>query len=111
MPRALEPTPLAPGKPASAHSLPPTRAARSARSRGFFLAGRRRSRLGHWLANAACAVVLALSIAASAHFALPAFESAAFNANLGPELLASAERPPSFLVAHAADGLRAVRHR
>jgi len=78
--------------------LPPTRAARPARSRGVFFGGRRRSRLGHWILNAACIALATLAIAASAHFAQPAFDAAASTGNAGPELLASATRTPSFLL-------------
>jgi len=80
------------------HRLPPTRAARPARSRGVFFGGRRRSRLGHWILNAVCVAVATLAIAASAHFAQPAFDAAASNGNAGPGLLASATRNASFVL-------------
>lgn len=101
MQRAVEPRPTLPGTTPPACSLPPTRAARPARSRGAFFGAGRNSRLGRWVANAVCVVVVTLSIVASAHFAVPAFEAAAINNNIGPELLASATSPPSFLVAHS----------
>jgi len=82
------------------HRLPPTRAARPARSRGVFLAGRWRSRLGHWLMDAVCVALATLAIAASAHFAQPALDAAVSNGNAGLELLASATRTPPFLLAH-----------
>ena len=81
-----------------ARSLPPTRAARPARSRGVFFGAGRRSRWGRWVLNALCVALVTLSIVASAHFAVPAFEAAAINGNVGPELLASATSPPSFLL-------------
>jgi hypothetical protein len=55
-------------------------------------------------------VLVTLSIVASAHFAVPAFEAAAINGNVGPELLASATSPPSFLVARSGR-LWLTRHR
>jgi hypothetical protein len=84
--------------------LPPTRAARPARSRGVFFAGRWRARLGHWIVNAVCVALATLAIAASAHFAQPVLDAAARNGNAGPELVASATRTPPFLLAHAVDG-------
>ncbi len=78
------------------HRLPPTRAARPTRSRGVFF-GDRRSRLGHWIATTVCVALVTLSVVASAHFAEPAFDAASISANVGPELLASATRTPSFL--------------
>lgn len=86
----------------SARRLPPTRAARSARSRGIF------SRLAslwrdHWIGNALCVALATLAIAASAHFAQPAFDAAARSGNAGPELLASALRAPAFLIKPAID--------
>lgn len=94
----FSPTTTPEGAP-PARSFPPTRAARPARSRGVFFLGRWRGRLGRWLANGACVALVALSIAATAHFAEPAFEAVAMNANVGPGLLASATRPPSLLLA------------
>lgn len=88
--------------PTPARRLPPTRAARSARSRGIF------SRLtslwrGHWIGNAVCVALATLAIAASAHFAQPAFDAALRSGNAGPELLASAMRAPAFLIKPAID--------
>jgi len=82
--------------------LPPTRAARPARSRGVFFAGRGHLRLGHWVMNAACVALATLAVVASAHFAQPVLDAAASTGNAGPELLASATRTPPFLLAHAA---------
>jgi hypothetical protein len=110
MHRAFEPSPTrdtfrppisaaaAPPRLPAARRLPPTRAARFARSRGVFFAGLRRSRFGPWIANAACVAMVALAILASAHFAEPAFDASAISGNSGPELLASATRAPSFLI-------------
>ncbi len=81
-----------------ARRLPPTRAARPARSRGVFFGISWRSRLGHWVSNAACIAAVTLSIAASAQFAQPALNAAASSGNAGPALLASATRAPSFLL-------------
>jgi hypothetical protein len=88
-------TPL--GQP-PASRLPPTRAARPARSRGVFFGGRRYPRLGDWILNFVCVALATLAIAASAHFAQPALDAAATNGNAGPELMASATRTPSFLL-------------
>lgn len=82
-----------------ARHLPPTRAARSARSRGVFFPADRRLRLGRWLANLVCIALATLTVFASAHFAEPALDAAAITRNAGPELMASAMRAPSFLVA------------
>jgi hypothetical protein len=87
--------------PPSVHRLPPTRAARPARSRGIFFAGGWHSRLGRWARHAGCIALATLVLATSAHFAVPAFNAAATNGNAGPELLASATRTPSFLTARA----------
>ncbi len=86
------------GRP-PARRLPPTRAARPARSRGVFFGSRWRSGLGHWISNAAYIALVALTIAASAHFAQPALDAVARSGNAGPELLASATRAASFLLA------------
>ena len=83
--------------PPSLPSLPPTRAARPARSRGAFFRIASRWR-GHWLGNVVCVVVATFAIVASAHFAQPAFERAALSGNAGPELLASAMRAPTFVI-------------
>lgn len=89
-------TPL--GQP-PARRLPPTRAARPARSRGVFFGGRRYPRIGDWILNFVCVALATLAIAASAHFAQPAFDAAASNGNAAPELVASATRTPTFLLA------------
>jgi hypothetical protein len=86
------------GRP-PARRLPPTRAARPARSRGVFSGSRWRSGLGHWISTAAYIAVVTLTIAASAHFAQPALDAVARIGNAGPELLASATRAASFLFA------------
>jgi hypothetical protein len=113
MQRAFEPHPLRPALrtrfaapaaalgPALARHLPPTRAARPARSRGVFFGGSWRARLSQWARSAACIAVATLAIAASAHFAQPALDAAASNGNAGPELLASATQTPAFLTARA----------
>ena len=88
--------PAAQGSP-PASRLPPTRAARLARSRGVFSAGSWHARLGHWLRHSVCIAVAALALVASAHIALPASDAAAAHGNAGPELLASATSAPSFL--------------
>jgi hypothetical protein len=86
----------APGSP-PADRLPPTRAARLARSRGVFFALCSRARLGHWVRQSVGFVVATLVLVASAQFALPAFDAATANGNPGPALLASATSAPSFL--------------
>jgi hypothetical protein len=113
MQRALEPHPLrhalrrrfaAPAAPHGSEAglrLPPTRAARPARSRGVFFGASWRARLGQWARKAACIAVATLAIAASAHFGQPALDAAANNGNAGPELLASATQTPAFLTARA----------
>jgi hypothetical protein len=88
------PPPLPP-----ARRLPPTRAARPARSRGVFFAARRHSRLGQWTANALCVALATLSIVASAHFAQPAFDAVAISGNAGPGLVASTTQALSFILA------------
>ena len=82
-----------------AQPLPPTRAARPARSRGAFFHGGSRSRPGRWIWSALCVAVAAVSIVASAHFAEPAFDAAAISGNAGPALVASTMQAPSFIVA------------
>ena len=76
--------------------LPPTRAARPARSRGVFLGASTHPRLGQWIVNALCIAIAAISIVATAQIAEPAFE-AAVTINVGPALVASAMRSPAFL--------------
>jgi len=56
-----------------------------------------------WLGHALCFVLVTLVIAASAHFAEPAFDSSALSSNVGPELLASTMRAPAFLTQPARD--------
>jgi hypothetical protein len=82
---------------ARVHRLPPTRAARPARSRGVFFAASVYSRVGHWVINALCIAMVALSVVASAEFAGPAFDAAVVSGNVGPALVASAMRAPAFL--------------
>jgi hypothetical protein len=86
--------PLTPVQP-----LPPTRAARPARSRGAFFRGGRGSRPGRWFLSALCVAIATISIVASAHFAEPAFDTAAITGNAGPALFASTMQAPSFIVA------------
>ena len=82
-----------------ARPLPPTRAARPARSRGAFFQGENRSRPARWIFNALCVALATLSIIASAHFAEPAFDAAVITSNAGPALVASTTQTPSFIVA------------
>jgi hypothetical protein len=82
-----------------AQPLPPTRAARPARSRGAFFEGGRGSRKASWILSAVCVAVATISIVASAHFAEPAFDAAAITGNAGPALFASTMQAPSFIVA------------
>ena len=83
------------------HRLPPTRAARPARSRGVFWAGRPSAGHGRWIRNIVGVAMIALSIAAGTRFIEPAFDAHAFRANAAAALLGLASRPPSFLIAHA----------
>lgn len=83
---------------ARARQLPPTRAARPARSRGVFFAASVYSRVGHWVVNALCVAMVAFSIVASVEFAEPALDAAVVNGNVGPALVASALRAPAFLL-------------
>ena len=90
--------------------LPPTRAARFARSRGVFFAGGWHFRAGNWLMNALCVALVTLTVVASAHFAGPVLDAAARVGNAGPELLASTTRTLPFLPAPAVDAsLRSTR--
>ena len=82
-----------------AQPLPPTHAARPARSRGAFFQGSRGSRKARWILSALCVAVATISIVASAHFAEPAFDAAAITGNAGPALFASTMQAPSFIVA------------
>ena len=82
-----------------ARPLPPTRAARPARSRGAFFQGGRGSGPARWILSALCVAVATISIVASAHFAEPAFDAAAITGNAGPALFASTMQAPSFIVA------------
>jgi len=79
--------------------LPPTRAARPARSRGVFFGSGRYSRVGQWIARAMCIALAMLSIVASAHFAQPAFDAVAISDNAGPALVASATQALPFIYA------------
>jgi len=78
------------------HPLPPTRAARPPRSRGVFLAASAHSRLGHWIVNALCIALAAVSIVAGAQFAEPLLNGKFVATNAGPPLVASAMRAPIF---------------
>jgi len=82
-----------------ASPLPPTRAARPARSRGAFSRGGGRSRPGRWFLSALCIAAAALWIVAGAEFAQPAFNAVAFTGNTGPALFASTMQAPSFVLA------------
>ncbi|HEX8010508.1 MAG TPA: hypothetical protein VF814_06180 [Casimicrobiaceae bacterium] len=77
--------------------MPPTRAARTPRSRGLFFAGGSHSRLGRWIVNALCIALAAVSILAGAQFAEPVINAAAVTGNVGPALFASAMRAPAFV--------------
>lgn len=99
------PTPERPAEPGmvarvpSADPLPPTRAARPARSRGAFFQRGVRSSAGRWILSMVCIAAAAVSIVASAHFVEPAFNAAAVISNSGPALFASTLQAPSFIVA------------
>jgi hypothetical protein len=82
-----------------ADPLPPTRAARPARSRGAFLQRGGRSRAGRWILSMVCLAATAVSIVAGAHFVEPAFNAAAVISNSGPALFASTMQAPSFIIA------------
>ena len=74
-------------------SLPPTRAARPARSRGVFFGGRLTG-IARWVAGAVCVAVAAISIAATAPRVLDA--PGAF-LHTGPALVAATSKlPPIF---------------
>ena len=79
-------------QPSRRHRLPPTRAARPSRSRGVFLAPGRRT-LSNVLLAAALVALAALFGTASV------VDSASFNANPGPQLVATASMVPSQLAA------------
>jgi hypothetical protein len=81
--------------------LPPTRAARPARSRGIFFGARLPSRLGRRIVNALCIAIAVVSIAATAQFAEPAFDAVVVTGNVGPALFASTMRAPAFLSARS----------
>lgn len=59
------------------------------------------SRMGHWIVNVLCIAMVAISIAATAQFAAPAFDAAVVTGNVGPALFASAMRAPAFLSARS----------
>jgi len=82
------------------HPLPPTRAARPPRSRGVFLAASAHSRVAHWIVNALCVALAAVSIVAGAEFAQPVLDGKFVTGNAGPPLVASAMRAPVFGSAH-----------
>jgi hypothetical protein len=83
------------------HPLPPTRAARLPRSRGVFFRANACSRLGHWIVNAVCIGLAAVSILAGAVFAEPVLDGTFVGGNAGPGLVASAMRAPVFAGKHA----------
>jgi hypothetical protein len=74
--------------------LPPTRAARPPRSRGIFLAASAHSRIGHWVVNALCIALAAVSVLAGAEFAEPLLNGKFVSGNAGPGLVASTMRSP-----------------
>ena len=73
-------------------SLPPTRAARLARSRGVFLARHRLARLVRWLG---CAVLVGLTAIAIAATAPRVIEAPAMLLNPGPALVAATSMLPA----------------
>ncbi|MEP6996144.1 MAG: hypothetical protein ABI900_00770 [Betaproteobacteria bacterium] len=78
--------------PSRRYRLPPTRAARSSRSRGVFFAPGKRMLSVVFLAAALFALAATLGTA-------KVVDSATFNANAGPRLVASASlAPPAILV-------------
>ena len=78
--------------PASAASLPPTRAARQARSRGAFLAGRGERGLFRGLVPLLCVAVTAVSLLA---FAPRVIDAAVVAANPALELVATTSQLPA----------------
>jgi len=83
---------------ARVRQLPPTRAARSTRSRGLFFAASTHLRRGRWIVNALCIAIAAVSIVASAEFAEPVFNAKVVSSNAGPALFASTMRAPAFVI-------------
>jgi hypothetical protein len=81
--------------------LPPTRAARSPRSRGVFLAASAHSRLLHRIVNVVCIAVAAVSIVAAAQFAEPVLNGKFVSSNAGPPLVAATMRAPVFATSRA----------
>ena len=81
--------------------LPPTRAARLPRSRGAFFPASAHSRIGHWIVNAVCIGLAAVSILAGALFAEPVLNTRFVSGNAGPGLVASTMRAPVFAGKHA----------
>jgi hypothetical protein len=79
------------------HPLPPTRAARIARSRGVFFGASTHSRLGHWLVDVLCIVLAAVGIVAGAQFAEPVLDARFVSSNAGPGLVASTMRSSTLL--------------
>jgi Na+/glutamate symporter len=57
--------------------------------------------VGHWVVNALCIAMVALSVVASAEFAGPAFDAAVVSGNVGPALVASALRAPAFVLSRS----------
>ena len=79
-------------------SLPPTRAARLARSRGVFWGGRLTS-LVRWIAGSALVAVAALSIAVAAPRVLDG-PGAGVLLHTGPALVAATSKLPTFFAPH-----------
>ena len=73
-------------------SLPPTRTACLARSRGGFFAGGGLARLARWIAPAVCVAVIAISIAATAPRVI---DAPVVTANPGPALVAATSLLPA----------------
>ena len=87
-----------PGAAPQMSSLPPTRAARPARSRGVFFSGQPLARLARWAACAALVAVAALSIAATVPHVI---DAPAVRLNPGPALFAATSKlPPMFAPQH-----------
>ena len=78
--------------PSRRHRLPPTRAARSPRSRGVFFAPGKRAR-------SAVVIAAALFTLAAMLGTTTVVDSVTFNANAGPRLVASASLAPAPILA------------
>jgi hypothetical protein len=61
------------------------------------LAASAHSRICHWVVNALCIALAAVSIVAGAEFAEPLLNAKFVSSNAGPALVASATRTPAFV--------------